>query len=79
MVGQMEFVPVAARLILGIFGLSWVVACGVTAGKMEKEGIAFGADFLPASYLPRWWDCSRFLSGARPGPVSVATETVSRG
>lgn len=41
MVAQLHFVPVAAWLVLGIFGLLWMMACGVTAGKMEKEGIAF--------------------------------------
>ncbi|MFZ3330206.1 MAG: hypothetical protein WA197_06215 [Candidatus Acidiferrales bacterium] len=41
MVAQLHFVPVAAWLVLGILGLLWMMACGVTAGKMEKEGIAF--------------------------------------
>jgi hypothetical protein len=80
MVAQLHFVPVAAWLLLGIFGLSWVMACGVTAGKMEKEGIAFWRGFFACLLLSPLVGLIAILIGrmTRSGQ-RLATETVSRG
>jgi hypothetical protein len=42
---------VAAGLLLAIVGLVWVMACALTAAKMEKEGFAFGKGFVAVLLL----------------------------
>jgi hypothetical protein len=80
MVAQMHFVPVAAWLLVGIFGLSWVMACGVTAGKMEKEGIAFWRGFFACLLLTPLVGVAAILIARITRPSQrLATETISRG
>lgn len=80
MAGQLHFVPVAAWLILGIFGLLWVMACGVTAGKMEKEGIAFWRGFFACLLLTPLVGLAAILIARITRPNQrLAAETVSRG
>ncbi|MFZ0520253.1 MAG: hypothetical protein WAL95_04475 [Candidatus Acidiferrales bacterium] len=80
MVAQLHFVPVTAWLLLGIFGLLWVMACGVTAGKMGKEGIAFWRGFFACLLLSPLVGLIAILIGrmTRSGQ-RLAAETVSRG
>ena len=40
MLAQMHFAAAAVGLLLAIAGLLWVMACAITARKMEGEGIA---------------------------------------
>jgi hypothetical protein len=79
MAGQVHFVQVAAWLILGIFGLLWVMACGATAGKMEKEGIAFWRGFFACLLLSPLVGLAAILIARITRPSQrLATETVSR-
>jgi hypothetical protein len=80
MVAQLHFVPVAAWLVLGIFGLLWMMACGVTAGKMEKEGIAFWRGFFACLLLSPLVGLIAIVIArvTRPGQ-RLATEFVNRG
>jgi len=43
---HVHFAAIAAWLLMAIAGVLWVMACGITASKMEKEGIAFRKGFL---------------------------------
>ncbi|MGA7189790.1 MAG: hypothetical protein WBY66_14945 [Candidatus Acidiferrales bacterium] len=80
MVAQLHFVPVAAWLVLGIFGLLWMMACGITAGKMEKEGIAFWRGFFACLLLTPLVGLAAILIARITRPKQrLAAETVSRG
>lgn len=80
MVAQLHFVPVAAWLVLGIFGLLWIMACGITAGKMEKEGIAFWRGFFACLLLTPLVGFAAILIARVTRPNQrLAAETVSRG
>ncbi|MGA7854641.1 MAG: hypothetical protein WCA15_15045 [Candidatus Acidiferrales bacterium] len=80
MVAQLHFVPVAAWLVLGIFGLLWMMACGITAGKMEKEGIAFWRGFFACLLLTPLVGLAAILIARMTRPNQrLAAETVSRG
>jgi len=48
---HVHFALVAAWLLAATVGLLWVMACALTAIKMEKEGIAFRKGFLVAFVL----------------------------
>jgi hypothetical protein len=43
---HVHFAAIAAWLLFAIAGLLWIMACALTATKMEKEGIAFWKGFL---------------------------------
>jgi hypothetical protein len=47
---HVHFAAVAAWLLFAIAVLLWVMACALTAARMEKEGIAFWKGF-PTSLL----------------------------
>lgn len=80
MVAQQHFVPLAAWLVLGIFGLLWVMACGVTANKMEKEGIAFWRGFFACLLLTPLIGLAAILIARVTRPSQrLAAETISRG
>ena len=80
MVAQLHFVPVAAWLVLGIFGLLWLMACGVTAGKMEKEGIAFWRGFFACLLLSPLVGLIAIVIARVTRPSQrLATESVTRG
>ena len=51
MFSYVHFAALAAWLLMAITGLRWVMACAVTAAKMEKEGIAFWKGFLASLVL----------------------------
>lgn len=80
MVSQLHFFPFAVWLLIAISCLAWVIACGVAAGKMEKEGFAFWRGFLTCLLLSPLAGLLAILFAriTRPGR-RLATETVSRG
>jgi hypothetical protein len=51
MFSHVHFATAAAWLLFAIVGLLWMMACALTAAKMEKEGIAFWKGFLAALLL----------------------------
>jgi hypothetical protein len=80
MAAQVHFVPVAAWLSLGIFGILWVMACGVTGRKMEKEGIAFWRGFFACLLVTPLVGLAAILIARMTRPNQrFAAETVSRG
>ena len=48
---HVHFAAIAAWLLLAIAGLLWVMACTLTATKMEKDGIAFWKGFFTSLFL----------------------------
>lgn len=46
MFSQVHFTTAVLWLSAGIAGLLWVMACALTAAKMEREGAAFWKGFL---------------------------------
>ena len=79
MFSHVHFAAVAAWLFLAVAGLLWVMACGLIATKMEKEGIPFWKGFLANLLLsPLMGLLAIFISRMlRPGrPLA---HTVSRG
>lgn len=76
---HVHFAAIAAWLLLAIVGLAWVMACAITATKMEKEGIAFWKGFLVDLFLSplTGWIMIFIARILRPGrPLA---HTVSRG
>ena len=63
--------PVAAWMVIAIAGLLWVIACGVAAGKMEKEGIAFWRGFLACLLLSPLAGAAVILIARMTGPAGV--------
>jgi hypothetical protein len=51
MFSHVHFATLAAWLLLAIVGLLWVMACALTAAKMEKERIAFWKGFFASLLL----------------------------
>jgi hypothetical protein len=47
----MHFAIAAGWLLLAIAGLLWVMACAVSANKMEREGITFWKGFFTCLLL----------------------------
>jgi hypothetical protein len=48
---HVRFAAIAAWLLVATAGLLWVMACGLTATKMEKEGIVFWKGFFTSLLL----------------------------
>jgi uncharacterized membrane protein YcfT len=76
---HVHFAAIAAWLLLAIAGLLWIMACALTATKMEKEGIAFWKGFLVGLLLSPLTGLivifiTRMLRPSRP-----LAHTVSRG
>lgn len=79
MFAQVHFVPVAAWLILGIIGLLWVMAGGVTASRMEKEGISFWRGFFACLFLSPLVGLITIVIARATRPAQrLATETLTR-
>jgi Na+/H+-dicarboxylate symporter len=76
---HVHFATVAAWLVFAIVGLVWVMACALTAAKMEKEGFTFWKAFVAALLLsPLAGLIAIFIARVlRPG--RPLTQTVSRG
>jgi hypothetical protein len=51
MLSQVHFATAVLWLSAGIAGLLWVMACALTANKMEREGAPFWKGFLTCFLL----------------------------
>jgi hypothetical protein len=79
MFAHVHFASAAAWLLIGITGLLWVMACGVAASKMEKEGISFWRGFLTCLLLSPLVGLLTILIARMIRPGRSLAETVSRG
>jgi hypothetical protein len=79
MVAQVHFASVVAWMVIAIAGLLWVISCGVAAGKMEKEGIAFWRGFLTCLLLSPLAGAAVIVIARMSRPSRRFVETVSRG
>jgi hypothetical protein len=76
---HLHFAAIAAWLLLAIMGLVWVMACAVTAAKMEKEGIAFWKGFLAGLFLSPLTGLIMIFIARILRPNGPLAHTVSRG
>jgi hypothetical protein len=79
MVAHVHFASLVAGTVVAIAGLLWVMACGVAAGKMEKEGIAFWRGFLTCLLLSPLAGAAVIVIARMSRPSRRFVETVSRG
>lgn len=79
MVAHVHFVSVVAWMVIAIAGLLWMISCGVAAGKMEKEGIAFWRGFLTCLLLSPLAGAAVIVIARMSRPSRRFLETVSRG
>ena len=79
MVAHVHFAAVAGWLVIGIAALLWLMACGVAASKMEKEGIAFWRGFLTCLLLSPLAGLVTIMIARMIRPSRRLAETVSRG
>jgi hypothetical protein len=79
MVAHVHFASLVAGTVVAIAGLLWVMACGVAAGKMEKEGIAFWRGFLTCLLLSPLAGAAVIVIARMGRPSRRFVETVSRG
>ncbi|MFY9803692.1 MAG: hypothetical protein WA211_01515 [Candidatus Acidiferrales bacterium] len=78
MFAPVHFASIVAWLLIGIVALLWVMACGVAAGKMEKEGISFWRGFLTCLLLSPLVGLLTILIARMIRPSRRLAETVSR-
>jgi hypothetical protein len=76
---HVHFAAIAAWLLLAIGGVLWVMACAVTASKMEKEGIAFWRGFLLGLLLSPLAGLIMIFITRIVRPSRPLAHTVSRG
>ena len=76
---HVHFAWIAGWLVEGIAGLLWMIACAITANKMEKEGIAFGKGFLTCFILTPLVGVAAILVARMLRPSQPLIETASRG
>jgi hypothetical protein len=76
---HVHFAAIAAWLLLAIVGLVWVMACAVSATKMEKEGIAFWKGFLIGLLLSPLTGLIMIFIARVLRPGRPLAHTVSRG
>jgi hypothetical protein len=79
MVVHVHFASLVAGMVMAIAGLLWVMSCGVAAGKMEKEGIAFWRGLLTCLLLSPLAGAAVFVIARMSRPSRRFVETVSRG
>jgi hypothetical protein len=79
MVAHVHFASLVACMVMAIAGLLWVMSCGVAAGKMEKEGIAFWKGFLACLLLSPLAGAAVIVIARMSRPSRRFVETVSRG
>jgi hypothetical protein len=51
MFSHVHFAVVAVWVTMGIAGLLWLMACAITANKMEHEGVTFWKAFVTCFFL----------------------------
>jgi hypothetical protein len=76
---HVHFAAIAAWLLMAIAGVLWVMACGITASKMEKEGIAFWKGFLLGLLLTPLAGLIMIFITRTVRPSRPLAPTVSRG
>lgn len=76
---HVHFATVAAWLVFAIVGLVWVMACALTAAKMEKEGFTFWKTFVAALLLSPLAGLIAIFIGRIVRPDRPLAHTVSRG
>ena len=79
MVAHVHFASLVGGLVIAIVGLLWVMACGVAASKMEKEGIAFWRGFLTCLLLSPLAGAAVVVLARLSRPSRRFVETASRG
>ena len=79
MVAHVHFAAVVAWLMIGIAALLWLMACGVAASRVEKEGIAFLRGFFACLLLSPLAGLVVILVARMSRPSRRLAETVSRG
>ena len=79
MVAHVHFASLVAWVVIAIAALSWVMGCGLAAGKMEKEGIAFWRGFLTCLLLSPLAGAAVIVIARMSRPSRRFVETVSRG
>jgi hypothetical protein len=79
MVAHVHFASLVGGLVIAIIGLLWVMACGVAASKMEKEGIAFWRGFLTCLLLSPLAGVAVVVLARLSRPSRRFVETASRG
>jgi hypothetical protein len=79
MSSQVHFAAIAAWLLVAIAGLLWVMACGLTATKMEKEGFAFWKGFFTSLLLSPLAGLILMYIARIVRPGRPLAHTVSRG
>jgi hypothetical protein len=79
MVAHVHFASLVAWVVTAIAALSWVMACGIAAAKMEKEGIAFWRGFLTCLLLSPLAGAAVIVIARMSRPSRRFVETVSRG
>jgi hypothetical protein len=76
---HVHFAAIAAWLLLAIAGLIWVMACALTATKMQKEGIAFWKGFFTSLLLSPLAGLVMTIIARILRPSRALAHTVSRG
>jgi hypothetical protein len=79
MYSHVHFAAIAAWLLLAILALVWVMACAVTATKMEKEGIAFWKGFFVSLLLSPLTGLAMIFIARILRPARPLVHDVSRG
>jgi hypothetical protein len=76
---HVRFAAIAAWLLVAIAGLLWVMACALTATKMEKEGIVFWKGFFTSLLLSPVAGLIMIFIARVVRPGRRLAHTVSRG
>jgi hypothetical protein len=79
MVVHVHFASLVAWPVIGIATLLWIMARGVAASKMEKQGIAFWSGFFTGLLLSPFAGLVAILVARMGRPSQRLAETVSRG
>jgi hypothetical protein len=79
MFSHVHFATVAAWLLFAIVGLVWVMACALTAAKMEREGFAFWKGFVAVLLLSPLAGLIAIFIARIVRPGRPLAHTVSRG
>ena len=79
MFSQAHFMLVAFWLLMGIVGLLWVMACAITANKMEREGVTFWKGFVTCFFLTPLVGILAIGASRWTRPSRPLVQTVTRG
>jgi hypothetical protein len=79
MFSHVHFAAIAAWLLFATVGLLWVMACALTAARMEKEGHALWKGFLVCIFLTPLVGLIAIFIARTLRPSRPLAHTVSRG